>query len=422
MTRDEVIRLMAWMKGRVNGLALKTVNEIISIAMNYSFLGKEFTFDWNKDLDDAVNDLLIQFTDAVLEEVGDKVAELVDEEDREDVLAYIGRERDGLDPEERIDKHDSELKSLLEAYLAVKFAMNADREDIPADAAEFLAAPNDYEDMRDAFFDHDYKSRMIQQGGAHFGRGNAANPILGIALVAQMMIREAENYDAFLDFSRIEGLVGFRVRRGSGYECGTCDEICATIHPIEEFDILPAHPHCMCIMVPITKDSVGEFMASHMEEYFRIKRSPDYKDVAFNEKTGGVMATHKNHTELRNRKDYEVNVQKAGFKKGHIVILGEEIHNIPNHRNADGTWDGLLFESAAAETGTATNIRNALKHCASKHIADVATIYFLNKPSNAEIRNGLKKFFGLKGTSQWHDFKEIIFVYGTDIYKEIHRQ
>lgn len=250
MTRDEVIRLMTRMKGRVNGLALQSVNEIIAIAMNYSFLGRDFTFDQNKDLDDAVNDLLIQFTDAVLEEVGDSIASRVDEEDRERVLAYIGRSEFGEDPEERIDRHGSQLKSLLEAYLAVGFAMQWDRERLVAGLTEFLAAPNQYADMRDAFFDHDYKSRLIRQGGAHFGRGNPDNPILGVTLVATNMINQAYQYDTLLQYSKNSDIIGYRVKRGSGYDCEYCDELCVGIHPLDEI-VLPAHPRCMCYTVPV---------------------------------------------------------------------------------------------------------------------------------------------------------------------------
>ena len=255
MTRDEVIRLMAWMKGRVTGLALQSVNEIIAIAMNYDFLGKEFTFDWNKDLDDAVNDLLIQFTDAVLDEVGNAVAERVADEDREDVLAYIGRTEDGLDPEERLDKHGSQLKSLLEAYIAVGFAMHFDREHMLEGVAEFLAAPNQYADMRDAFYDWDYKSRLVRQGGAHFGKGNPDNPILGMVLVANNMLNQAYQFDTLLQYSKDSNIIGYKVHRGSGYDCAYCDELCMGIHPLDEI-VLPAHPHCMCYTTPVTIEDI----------------------------------------------------------------------------------------------------------------------------------------------------------------------
>ena len=255
MTRDEVIELMAWMKGRVTGLALRSVNEIIAIAMSYSFLGREFTFDWSKDLDDAVNDILIQFTDAVLEETGDAVASRVEEEDREQVLAYIGRPQDGEDPEQRLDKHGSQLKTLLEAYLAVCFAMNLDRERILADATLFLSSPNQYQDMRDAFFDHDYKSRLIQQGGAHFGRGNPDNPIIGATLVANTMLNQAFQYDTLLTFGKDPSIIGYKVHRGSGYDCEYCDELCVGIHPLDEI-VLPAHPRCMCYMTPVRASDI----------------------------------------------------------------------------------------------------------------------------------------------------------------------
>lgn len=68
----------------------------------------------------------------------------------------------------------------------------------------------------------------------------------------------------------------------------------------------------------------------------------------------------------------------------------------------------MLFEIAGAETATASNIRNALKHCASKPNSEVAVIFFPNDNFSREVfENGYAKFYGLRGTSQYRKFKEI---------------
>ena len=96
------------------------------------------------------------------------------------------------------------------------------------------------------------------------------------------------------------------------------------------------------------------------------------------------------------------------YKKGHKVILEKENNTILNHKNAEGTWDDMIFEIAGAETATANNIRNALKHCASKPGTEVAVILFPNDNFSYEIfEEGYAKFYGLRGSSQYRHFKEI---------------
>jgi len=150
--------------------------------------------------------------------------------------------------------------------------------------------------------------------------------------------------------------------------------------------------------------------------YQRLLNDPDYKDVQYDPTTGGLKATHVDHNFDNDKGWYEENVQMAGFKSGHFVILEAEYHNIYRHRNCEGLWDGLLFEIAGAENGTASNIRNALKHCAKKTGCQVAVIYFPNDNFNAEeFLHGLAKFNGLKGTSQYKLFDFIYCVQGESI-------
>mgnify|MGYP006961928044 FL=1 len=68
----------------------------------------------------------------------------------------------------------------------------------------------------------------------------------------------------------------------------------------------------------------------------------------------------------------------------------------------------MLFEIAGAETGTSNNIRQALKHCASKPNTEVAVLLFPNDNFNYSIfEEGYNKFYGLRGTSQYRKFKVI---------------
>lgn len=151
-------------------------------------------------------------------------------------------------------------------------------------------------------------------------------------------------------------------------------------------------------------------------EYNRLLNNPSYKDVQYHKPSGGVKATHSDHSFDSNKGWYEERVQTAGFISGHSVILEAEHHNIYRHRNCEGVWDGLPFEIAGAENGTANNIRNALKHCAKKPGSKVAVIFFPNGNFNTEeFNSGLAKFNGLKGTSQYKVFDFIYCIQGENI-------
>lgn len=106
----------------------------------------------------------------------------------------------------------------------------------------------------------------------------------------------------------------------------------------------------------------------------------------------------------------------AGYKHGHSVILEEEPQNVYKGKSCEGLWDNLKFEVAGAESGTPNNIRNALKHCASKPESRIAVLFFPNGNFSAEnFQTGLAKFNGLKGTSQHKKFDLIYCIQGDEI-------
>ena len=150
-------------------------------------------------------------------------------------------------------------------------------------------------------------------------------------------------------------------------------------------------------------------------EYAKYLTDKNYKNVRINLINGGLKATHIEHSFDKKTGEYEKAVQNVGFKNGYRVILEAENHSLMNVRNIDGLWNGKKFEIATASTATPNNIRNALKHCASKPDANIAVLYFPNGYSDGLFEDGLSKYNGLKGTSQYRDFMKIICIYKGDI-------
>ncbi len=152
---------------------------------------------------------------------------------------------------------------------------------------------------------------------------------------------------------------------------------------------------------------------SNRKEYERLKADPNYKDVEFNPANGGLKATHVEHNFDGRTGWYERSVQEVGFNFGNSIILEEEIHSIQNKKNVEGTFNSLPFEIAGAETGIPNNIRNALKHCASKPNCKVAVVFYPDetKVDMKSIREGLKKYYGLRNDpKQFNDFQAIYII------------
>lgn len=250
MTIKEVADLMATMTRRVSYHTRRTVNLIISLAIQYSYLGTSFTFDTDDDLDHQVNLLLVQLSDAIAAEAEEKAASTTDEEDREQALAWARRTMDGEDTTERLDRHCSDLKLALEGYLAVCFASAWDKARILGQAGAFLNSPNTWPPMREAFGDNHYRAPFVSERGFHFGKGMPTDARKGLTLVSQGIINSTFQRGTILGYQRDPSIIGYRVHRGSDYDCPLCDDLCRGIHFLDE-QVLPAHPRCMCYTTPV---------------------------------------------------------------------------------------------------------------------------------------------------------------------------
>ncbi len=180
---------------------------------------------------------------------------------------------------------------------------------------------------------------------------------------------------------------------------------------------IPENELCAaCKLLRCIKDVQKEQIEKNRSIYGKLIKDEKYKNVAFDEKNGGLKATHIGHKFDKDKGWYETSIQEAGFKNGHSVILEEEPQNIYKKKSCEGLWDNLKFEVAGAETGTPNNIRNALKHCASKPESRIAVIFFPNGNFSAQnFQTGLAKFKGLKGTSQYKKFDLIYCIQGDKI-------
>ena len=253
---DGIVKMMGEVRERVSARTYDKIRQILFLVQTYSYLGKDFTFDVDEDMDAAVNKLLLELSDSVINDANEYARRAIvragNEEDTDAVLLYIARSNGGQTLTERTDMQASRLKYLIEGFFAVCFVNGMTNSDIIADLPVFLSNPNSYPHIREA--KPGFASPGVS-GGFHFGRGVDSDPIEGMTLTEQQAINEAFQHATLLKFRKDDEVIGYRVVRGSTYDCPLCDELCVGIHPLYE-EVLPAHPRCCCRMVPVTRKDV----------------------------------------------------------------------------------------------------------------------------------------------------------------------
>lgn len=180
------------------------------------------------------------------------------------------------------------------------------------------------------------------------------------------------------------------------------------------------------LIISESKDDVSlpKRIEQNRREYLRLKDNPDYAregyPVEFNPETGGLKAIHVKHNLDSPGADSEIQAMNVGYERGDKVILEMEDHSQYKKRHTEGSWNDQPHEVSERGTGTSNNVRDGLKHCASKPGCKVAVLVFKDGCfSNENFCDGLRKYSGLKGTSQWADFDRIICIQNEEVVKEI---
>lgn len=138
-----------------------------------------------------------------------------------------------------------------------------------------------------------------------------------------------------------------------------------------------------------------EFIESRRKDFLKLAKDPNYQDVLFDERNGGLKAIHKDHNMNPKALKYEREVQNILFKRGDKVILEDESDKKIKGKKVDGFLNEHSFDiSTILGEGKNTVVR-ALLHSKSKK-AEIALLYFPNKTNyTAEIlERSIKRFNG----------------------------
>ena len=419
LRRNDYARLL---ESKVDDCLEDAAQDIVSICYKYDVDPKEFAINskYNEKMMDEIADVMDELEADIMSLIYDYSLRVTDDEKHRNLLAawiaLLGRGNNNL--QDTLDGYlYKTMKDWEAAIAALRFA-NVAMADAVTKVKSNLHSIYTMPEVTAAFkHADDFNATYIQSHGVMAGGvGLSNNGSTNVTNMARLTLQMAWMREQGIEFDE-SGAAGYYQLRGSAYPCSVCDDEVGFHKGLEDLYTKPyPHPHCCCYRIPIFALEEGNADTERWNEYQRLNNDEDYYDVEYKAENGGVKATHVDHNFDENKGWYEEKVQTAGFLNGHSVILGAEYHNIYQHRNYEGLWDGMPFEIAGAESATSNNIRNALKHCAAKPDTRIAVLFFPNDNFTTQAFNdGFAKFFGLKGTSQYKQFDLIYCIHDDQI-------
>ncbi|MDR2764736.1 MAG: DUF935 family protein [Tannerella sp.] len=169
---------------------------------------------------------------------------------------------------------------------------------------------------------------------------------------------------------------------------GNCDR--QNIHLADR----PYKPACQICLFAKQRHVNQKRIGDNRKEFERLKDEPDYTDVKFDPKTGGLYAEHTQHNFDPNRGKYEREAAKVLYNYGRKIIFASE--RAPRGiKTPDGTLDDIPFDIKSIEGTGENNIKHKFND-AHRQGVETVVLYFTDKKyfSEDRILKGYKKYLG----------------------------
>ena len=394
---NRVITEMSKAKSDVERQLRKYIPEIIQECMAWAYLGKAFTFDLSRELGNKVNQRLIALADAVLEDIEARAKNSVvlaeEEEDEDEILAYIKRPIGEEDIVQRIDKHCSTLRFFLEGWIAIGIVNKIDKNELTNQILRHIDNPFASPLWKDALTEG-YLSGAIN-GKYSFGKGNQKNILSALTELARYAINEAYQYGCLLRYAGM-GAIAYRTHRASSYPCMDCDELTMQIWPLD-IAVLPAHPRCVCYATPVFSDGNG--------------LSDNHELTYYDQKSNGwvITDTSRRVKGAQNKQESD----KYNKEKGMCIVLADNGHNVRHLGEKAGiSSSDIVIDGVSADlkkTRSSNNIQNYAKKAIQKQGADIVVFEFEKETKEiyAELQNlkkqGIKAKYFFSGKNKVYD-------------------
>lgn len=214
---------------------------ILTLAEPYRNKRGEFIFEDNPELSEEVNLILIGLSNGCLEDAEERARRVLSDFDMVlDEEEIISEAEEG----ERgfiwgLDMHCSNLKSLVEAWIAIEFVRGWP---IARTLTEILSYMNSPDTSR--YWKESLREKVVDRKEVMFGKGYQRD-IIGALTVSEQSVIYGSLLIASQWEAEMEGAVSYIMRRGSAFDCPLCDAECSYVRPISE-PVPSFHPRCVC--------------------------------------------------------------------------------------------------------------------------------------------------------------------------------
>lgn len=236
LDNDNLSRKAASFKRPVSRAFDKAIRELIDLAWKYRSFGADFLWEKDPELNDEAIRICRDLSDGLAEKARLIAASIMEDSlDYYDLDASWDREDgdDFIPIITRLDQQGSFLLELLEIWIALAFVNGIGKSELRVLVSRYLNNP---------FASPLWKG--IPADALKWGRGFQRNILEQMTVIGQNSIISAARYAEWVD-AMAKGAGYYIRRRGSGYDCQECDEMCGFPIPIEvPFEFL--HSRCMC--------------------------------------------------------------------------------------------------------------------------------------------------------------------------------
>lgn len=226
ISNDDLTKRAASFKTAAQKRFDKALNELIALAWDYRYLGDDFTFEADPELYDKALEICRNMSDGCIEDAEYIVRFFFDTDmEIDNVLAD--------EAQDSFDMAGTHLLQLLNIWIAVAFAKGFTKSYTEISIKRYMTNP-----LASGLF------RVLGKDFIKWGRGYDRNLINQLTVIGQNLIIGSVREEEW----RLElenGATYYIRRRGSNYDCPTCEDLCGYPIPISEPWEL-THSRCCC--------------------------------------------------------------------------------------------------------------------------------------------------------------------------------
>lgn len=237
LSNDSLVKAAASFKGDAKKRFETALKALINLAWTYKdALGKDFSFEANPQLYDEALRICRELSDGCSEDTKKRLIAIVEDavsKSYDDAAWEYAEDANGEDILTRFDMAGSHLLALLNIWIAAAFANGFTKDYTRISVMRYLNNP--------------FASGLFGAWGKDvlkWGRGYSKNIADQLAVIGQNAIIGGARYAEWMN-EQENGATYYIRRRGSSYDCKTCDSLCGYPIPISEPFEVP-HSRCVC--------------------------------------------------------------------------------------------------------------------------------------------------------------------------------